>query len=129
MQQPNNSIAIAKAAWGQNPPQWVMQIATACTASSQSAVGAKIGYSNGTISQVLAKKYPGNYQNVQQKVEQYLSGNGIQCPTAGNIQKPQCTAYQRQPYNASNPAKVVQYKACRSGCPHADKIKATDSRI
>lgn len=80
-----------------------------------------LGLSRTLISQVTNNKYPGNIDNVRERVESVLLGETVVCPILGVIPKHVCKAHQLR--NAadvgSTPDEIKLYKACRSGCEHS----------
>lgn len=100
-------------------PTWIELLRQACASSSQSAVAARIGYSAGALSAVLAGKYGGNLDRVQQAVEGALMDSVVDCPVIGELPRQKCMEHQRTPLMRTNPSRIALYRACRGGCPNS----------
>lgn len=98
-------------------PAWVVVMREHRKAHGGKKTAEAIGYSGGVVSQVLAGKYPGDLQAVQQKVEGALMGLSVRCPVIGELPRNRCLEYQRQGFAASNPMRVRFAQACPS-CPN-----------
>lgn len=98
---------------------WLVELRKQCQRTSQKRVSKVLGYSSGTISQVLKNKYPGNMEKFELAVRGAYMGITVDCPIYGEIESNRCLSYQRQPWASTNPNRVKLYKACRSGCPHS----------
>lgn len=109
--------AKAQAAWGMPLPREIEALATACTASSASAVSRQLGYSPAVISHVLARKYPGDVEAVLIRIRGALLGEEVSCPVLGLIGKDRCSREQRSPRSGANPARARLHRACPL-CPN-----------
>lgn len=118
MRAPTTSAsARARDAWGDALPVWVLALATACDATSQSRAAEVIGYSPATVSLVIRHTYSGDLARVEQAVRGAWMGDTVSCP-AQHVEMPAhaCVAWQRKPYDSSNHQTVRMFMACRS-CP------------
>ncbi|MFG5381022.1 hypothetical protein [Yoonia sp. R2-816] len=115
----NGPIASAREAWGVDAPDWVMRLAQSCEASSQSRVAAQLGYTPAVISQVVRKKYTGNFHNVRERVEGQLMGATLVCPALGNLPLHECQAWRAKArhFSGANHQRVLMFRAC-SRCPN-----------
>lgn len=115
----------AKAAWGNEVPDWVICLADASDKSSMSAISRKIGLSVTVISQGINNKYgadgKGNIQTLISAVETHLMSAEIFCPAIGeSILRADCEMWQKSAINAggSNPARHMMAQQCRR-CPNS----------
>lgn len=112
----------ARAAWGEDMPDWVRMLANACDQTSQSKAAERLRYSTGAVNAVLARKYgkPGaSYEAIAAAVRGAFMDAQVQCPVLGELRQHVCMEHQRQPFAATNPTRVRLYRACRAGCPHS----------
>ncbi|WP_126976500.1 hypothetical protein [Frigidibacter oleivorans] len=114
----------AQEAWGAELPEWVLALARECArpGMSQSKVAGRLGRSGSLVSQVLARKYPGDLQAVQDLFEGVFRNATVTCPALGHIPTNECRDWrdkQRQFVNV-NALRVRMYRAC-SACPRCRK--------
>ena len=64
----NGPVDIARDAWGDDLPDWVLALAQACALTSQNRVAEDLGRSASLVSTVLRKKYPGNMEAIEERV-------------------------------------------------------------
>lgn len=108
----------ARAAWGDTPPVWVAALAAACDKSGSLAkVGAKIGYSPATVSQVINGKYAGETVKVEAAVRAHLLAERVDCPELGTIPAAECLDHRARGLATASPQALRLSRACRS-CPH-----------
>lgn len=101
-------------------PDWVLALAKEVDeAQSRRKVGAKIGYSTTTVSQVINNRYPGNIEKLEAKVRGALMGDCVDCPVVGPITTDRCRDYQEEPFAVTSSLRRRMYRACRNGCPHS----------
>lgn len=119
--EPDQSMTNARAAWGDDMPDWIAVLAEACDRSSQAEVAKRIGYSSSVVSNVLRKTYAGMMAVPEQAVRGALMGETVCCPVAGDIPRDQCLRYQKKAaaFMATSAIAVQLYRACRGGCPHS----------
>jgi hypothetical protein len=118
---PRQAMATASAAWGNDLPEWVSVLATACDRSSQNNVAKKMGYSASVISAVLNQCYKGAYNAVEQTIRGKLMSETLECPILGALKQDICLAHQKRAMNP-NPNSGLRMqvsRACRGGCPHS----------
>lgn len=101
-----------------NEPEWIAVLRAYCEKHSQPKASKLIGYAPGTISAVIAGKYPADMGRIQQAVEGALMAASVDCPVAGEIPRQTCIAHQRRAHNpqATNPMRVALSRACPD-CP------------
>ncbi|WP_421793423.1 helix-turn-helix domain-containing protein [Hydrocarboniphaga effusa] len=107
-------------------PVWMDVLRKAVEASSQGAVGERIGYSGSAVSAVLGGKYTASLKAFQKAVEGGLMNSKVRCPVLEDIPQNECLKHQRRPFAATNPRRVALYRACRTGCPHSLAKPAED---
>lgn len=113
---PANVKEIVMPSWGDNPPQWIMQMADECNRSSQSSVAKKMGRSPSLVNMVLRKKYSGDMEDVKGRFEAAFMTGAVQCPVLGEISGPDCLKNQAKPYNPGNHMAVRLFVGCKN-CP------------
>ena len=79
----------------------------------QAQVARELGYSSSTISQVMNGKYPGNLDNLLERVKEVYGAETVHCPILGEIPLAKCAEHRRRPFAATNPMRVQLYRACR----------------
>ena len=109
----------AIAAWGDDLPDWVAELARLADQHGLKSAGARISYSFGAVSSVIGNKYKGDLGAVEGAVRGALMGLTVNCPAQGEIGRHQCLNWQSLPYGTSDSTRVRVYRACRSGCPHS----------
>ena len=121
-----DNLEKARTAWGDPPPDWIVALAEACNAETQTAVGKKIGYAGSTISQVLSDTYKGgDMVRFEQVVRGALMAETVTCPVMNSeIGRDVCLGWQKRPFSTASANAVRMYHGCRKGCPHS-RIPAT----
>lgn len=124
-------VAKARAAWSDAAPPEVIILAEACNAATQSAVAARVGYSPGAISAVLANKYLGDMISVRARIRGALMAETVMCPILGEIGRDRCLTEQKRPFAATNSTRARLYHACKT-CPNRrdqmlDQMEAPDA--
>jgi len=111
-------VETAREAWGDALPDWVLSLAQACAASSQSKVAAKLGRSGSLISTVLRAKYPGDLAGIEERVRGLLMSATVECPAMGNLPTHECQDWRKKArdFAPHNMQRVMMYRACKS-CP------------
>ena len=94
--------------------------------SSQRQVAKELGVSPAQISLALKGKYAGDIERLEQLVLGRYMKQVVNCPVLGEISIDKCIWHQEREFAATNPQRVMLYKACRSGCPNS-KLEATIS--
>ena len=119
-------IERARAAWGEDMPAWVMDLAAECERTSQNKVAAQMRRSATLVSQVLGRKYPGSYAAVEEVVSGVFKGLTVACPALGEIPANECRDWRLKAvrFVNVNAARVRMYRAC-SACPRNMKSEAT----
>lgn len=104
----------ARAAWGDALPGEVEALALEANATSGSAAAARIGYSPAVVSHVIANRYPGDMEQVRQRIRGALMGETVMCPILGEIGRDRCLIEQKRPFAATNSTRARLFHACRS---------------
>jgi hypothetical protein len=112
-------LAKARAAWGAAMPDWVEALAIEASRTSLQPAAKRIGYSDGLVSYVLAKKYRGDIARVEAKVRGALMSATVTCPVVGEIGLDRCLDEQKMENTGASSIRAQLYRACRSGCPHS----------
>jgi len=118
----SDPVAIAREAWGEDPPDWVLRLAEECARSSQVKVAARLERSGATVSQVLRNKYAARLDAFEEVVRGVLMNATVQCPALGEISTAQCRQWMghSRTYTNANSERVRMYRACRR-CPRLAK--------
>jgi len=109
--------SVARAAWGEALPDWLLVLARACDAGSQAAVAQSLGYSPAVVSQTLNNKYRADLGQVEARVRQALMIGRIDCPVLDEIDGRRCLEEQRRPLSTASSLRVRLWRACRA-CRH-----------
>ena len=111
-------LAIARASWGTDLPDWIARLASECEATSQSAVAKRLGRSASLISTVLRSKYPGDMAAVEDIVRGALMSATVSCPVRGDMPTHVCRSWREKSkrFAGNNAERVTMYRACNR-CP------------
>jgi hypothetical protein len=112
-------VAIARAAWGDAIPDWVLALAEEAKATSGVLVAERIGYSPAVVTHVLRNHYRGDMERVAEKVRGALMGVTVCCPVLGEIGKDRCLDEQKKPFAGTSSVRSRLHRACRAGCPNS----------
>lgn len=114
----SDPVTIARGAWGEAIPDWVLRLAEECAASSQSKVAARLGRSAALVSNVLRAKYPGDMAAVEDMVRGRFMARTVTCPALGEISSATCRDWMglARTYGNETSERVRMYRACRT-CP------------
>ena len=118
----SDPVTIARAAWGEYIPDWVLRLAEECATSSQNKVAARMGRSASLVSAVLRAKYLGDMHAVEEIVRGLFFAQVVQCPALGQISSATCRGWMQlaRSFSNVNSERVRMYRACRS-CPRTKK--------
>ncbi len=107
----HDAVATVRQAWGDDAPEWVLDLARECDRTSQRKAGQLIGYTCGTVNQVLKnrRKHDG-LQAVAAAVHKALRAS---CPVLGDISRDEYLGHRAALFNNSNHQRIRLYKACR----------------
>jgi len=122
---PNDSVKsnveVARAAWGEAAPEWVIVLAEACDRASQAKIARRLGYTGPVINQALRATYAGRMDKLEQKVRGELMREMVGCPVLGEISMKKCVdtqaRAQARSYAPTNALRVELRRACRV-CPY-----------
>jgi hypothetical protein len=112
-------VTKARLAWGDDLPDWVLEVAEMADRQSLNACAKTVGYSAAALSQVIARRYPGTLSNIEDKVRGALMGVKVDCPVLGSIGRHVCLDWQAKPQAVTNSTRSKLYRACRDRCPHS----------
>ncbi|MEQ5870221.1 hypothetical protein J4E08_09955 [Sagittula sp. NFXS13] len=112
----------ATSGWGVDMPAWVRALAEECDRTSQNKAAARIGRSGSLVSTVLANKYGGSTDVVEDLVRGALMSETVSCPMLGAIDKKTCHDWRKRAgrFSARNTRAVQMFRAC-SRCPRNEK--------
>jgi len=115
-------VTIARGAWGEAIPDWVLRLAEECAASSQNKVAARMNRSASLVSAVLRRKYSGDMDAVEEIVRGLFFSKTVDCPALGEISTAACRNWMQlaRSFSNINSERVRMYRACRS-CPRMKK--------
>lgn len=112
-------LAKAQAAWGDQLPQWVAELAREATRTTSAKTAKRIGYSGAVLSHVFANNYPGDIKRVELKVRGAFMGENVMCPIVGEIGRDRCLEEQRMGNTGASSIRTRLFHACRGGCQHS----------
>lgn len=109
-------------AWGANPPDWIVALASACDGKSQGEVARDLAISPARVNQVLGNSYKGRMDRMEQLVRgQYMKAT-VDCPVLGEISTRECQENQQRNkiFRPTNPLRVKLHQACPK-CPNRER--------
>jgi hypothetical protein len=123
----------ALAAWGEPAPDWIIELAAACDASSQRMVAEVLGYSPAAVSNVLNCRYGvnghgGDLSGVERAVRGAYMDASLSCPELGDLPLHTCREWQKtsRTFVNVNPLRLRMFRACRA-CPHGRRNTAVQA--
>ncbi|ACF01871.1 putative transcriptional regulator [Rhodopseudomonas palustris TIE-1] len=123
----NDYLAKARAAWGNELPDWIEELAKEANRITARSIAKRLGYSNATISYVISRSYKGNLKRVEETVRGALMGVTVDCPIVGEIGRDRCLEEQKMGNTGASPNRARLYHSCRSGrCPHSRLNQESD---
>lgn len=116
-------VDIAKTAWGDDLPDWVLVLAQVCANSSQNQVARHLDRSASLISAVLRRKYTGDMTAVEERVRGFYMNTVVQCPALGDMPTDQCQLWRKRyrDFSGHNSLRVMMRKACKT-CPNNHSV-------
>lgn len=105
-------------AWGDEPPEWIAALFDFASKHGYRAAGDQIGYSPSVVSLVLAGRYPGRLDRVENAARKVLIDGIRACPVLGQIAAGTCRRYRSSEPPTTSPLALATWRACRNGCPH-----------
>jgi hypothetical protein len=111
-------VTVARDAWGDSMPDWVLRLAQECEATSQSKVAGRLDRSSSLVSNVLRAKYPGDMTAVEDLVRGVLMSAKVACPMLGELPTHECRAWRQRTksFSGHNALRVSMFRAC-TRCP------------
>lgn len=121
-----SALSKARAAWGDDIPEWVHALAAECDRASQGAVAKRIGRSKALVSYVISNTYTGDMTATEELVRGALMMARLECPALGTIPMDECRLWRERARNFSshNAQRVQMFRACRR-CPRFKQEKTT----
>ena len=121
-------LDIARAAWGEELPDWVEALAIECGKASQNKVAARLDRSAAMISQVLRRKYPGDLAALEELFCWVFLSAVIACPALGTMPSHVCQDWQAKArfFRTGNPLRTRMYRACHQ-CSRLKKEVKNDA--
>ena len=115
----------ARAAWGDDLPDWVETLAIECGKTSQNKVAKRLDRSATTISLILNRTYPGEMVSMAERVRGVFMDAVIDCPAVGEMPAQRCQDWRAKArvFLTGNPERVRMHRACH-GCPRFKKEPA-----
>lgn len=108
----------ARAAWGDPPPDWIVELANLADRDRLSGAAAVTGYSSSAVSTVISGKYAGDLSRIEAMVRGALMSETVECPVLGEIGRDQCLTEQKEPFRATSAHRARLFHACKT-CPNA----------
>jgi len=118
----SDPVVIARAAWGDAIPDWVVRLAEECRSTSQNKVAARMNRSAALVSNVIRAKYTGDMAAVEDLVRGLFFAATVRCPALGEISTASCRDWMRSASRFSNinSERVRMFRACNR-CPRMKK--------
>jgi hypothetical protein len=91
-------------------------------AKSQTLVARELGVSGAVVSYLLADKYPGNVEQMADRIRGKYLGATVRCPVYGTLPRNNCLDYQALPAAYTNPLRAALARACKT-CPNRKESK------
>lgn len=107
----------AVSGWGEDMPDWIRALASACDATSQRIVSERIKYSKAVVSLVVKGTYSGDLTAVETAVNARLMDAKIDCPVADEIPLAACLKNQVPPARYTNNEQIKFAQVCPT-CPN-----------
>jgi DNA-binding transcriptional regulator YdaS (Cro superfamily) len=119
---------MARAAWGDAIPDWVLVLASACDRlGAQRAAATKLGVAASTVNQVLKNVYRADLARMEQRVRGRFMAETVNCPAfEQDIRRDQCLRWQKAPLSAASPESVRLHRTCPT-CPNNLKLKGGEA--
>lgn len=120
-------VEIARAAWGEELPDWVLMLAEEADRTSQSGAARRIGRSAALVSHVLRGNYAGRLDLIEEVVRARIAPTAIDCPVLGGTDSGVCLDWRTRSraFQPNNRLAVMMYRACR-GCPRNRRAEDRD---
>lgn len=114
----SDPLSKARSAWGPQMPDWVGLLAEASAASSQNQVAKRLGVSATLVSNVLAARYTGDMERIEDIVRGIYDRKVVQCPAVGEMASDQCRKWRAKASKKSTTSAmtVIMRRACNR-CP------------
>lgn len=106
----------AIAAWGEDLPDWVRMLASACDRSTQRAVADRLGKSGGFVSRLLNRCYGARYDEPEMLVRATFGAETVECPVMGEIPLAGCVRNRRRKGAPRNHLQQIWARSCPT-CP------------
>lgn len=116
-------VEVARSAWGDKIPAWVIEIAVESDRASQANTAQRIGLSKGLVSSVLSNKYKGSLNNVKRQVEAHLMNAKVFCPFFGELARVRCDEYRTASIDGINSQAATVQRCCRECNNNVDQGK------
>ena len=112
------SLDAARAAWGNDLPDWVETLAIECDRTSQNRVAKRMQRSASAISQVLNRKYNADLTQMEGRVRGVFQEQTVACPSLGAMPTQVCQDWRvkGRTFLLGDPQRVRMYRACLK-CP------------
>lgn len=100
---------------------WIDILRRECEKTSQRQVAKKIKINPTTVNLALHGKYPNEkgLKELQSAVEAEFLNKTVLCPVLGEIPLSKCQFHQKREFAATNPQRVMLYRACHGDCPNS----------
>ena len=108
----------ARAAWGDDLPDWVETLAIECGKTSQNKVARRLDRSPTTISLILGNAYPGEAAAMADRVRGVFMQAMVACPALGDLPTQTCQDWRSKArvFIVGNQERVRMHRACHR-CP------------
>lgn len=110
----------AAAIWGNQTPDWIAELVRFADAEGLAGAERRVGYSRSAISSIIAGKYKGDIDRVEQMVRGALMAETVECPVLGPLGRNACLDWQAKPFAPTSSHRMTMHRACKT-CPQRRK--------
>lgn len=110
----------ASAAWGNSIPDWIVELVSVADADGLAGAEKRVGYSRSALSTIIAGKYKGDLDRVEQVVRGALMSETVDCPVLGVLGRDRCLEWQTKPFAPTSSHRMTMRRACKT-CPQRRK--------
>lgn len=114
-------------AWGEQPPLWIVLLASEVQRTNRTKAGQRIGMSRSAVSLALVNRYPSpSTDSVERRVLDKLGQ--LDCLALGEpVTVQQCQSFREKAAPTHNPMAMQAWKRCQN-CPMNPNCTAQESR-
>jgi methylphosphotriester-DNA--protein-cysteine methyltransferase len=121
------TVDMARAAWGEHGPEWVLRLAEACDRHSQTEIAERLRLSPSTVNAVLRNRYGADTTAIELRVRGRLMDDLLLCPALGVMWVDLCADHQDKAASrvGTSSMRLRMRDACRA-CPKGRWARTVD---